>query len=86
MAFASAASAPGFTFLPAREPEESMWRWTVSPEKAPNRAEYIDLEYRKGDIVAINGKSYRVKEAPVVTQETKKNKKSNELATAGAAS
>jgi argininosuccinate synthase len=41
---------------PAREPEESMWRWTVSPEKAPNRAEYIELEYRKGDIVAINSK------------------------------
>ncbi len=41
---------------PAREPEESMWRWTVSPEKAPNRAEYLDLEYRKGDIVALNGK------------------------------
>ena len=41
---------------PSREPEESMWRWTVSPEKAPNRAEYIDLEYRKGDIVGINGK------------------------------
>ncbi len=41
---------------PAREPEESMWRWTVSPEKAPDRAEYIELEYRKGDIVAINGK------------------------------
>ena len=41
---------------PSREPEESMWRWTASPEKAPNRAEYIDLEYRKGDIVGINGK------------------------------
>jgi argininosuccinate synthase len=41
---------------PSREPEESMWRWTVSPEKAPNRAEYVDLEYRKGDIVAVNGK------------------------------
>ena len=41
---------------PSREPEESMWRWTVSPEKAPNRAEYIDLEYRKGDIVALNGR------------------------------
>src|SRR5262249_13946747 len=24
---------------PAREPEEDMWRWTVSPERAPNRAE-----------------------------------------------
>jgi len=41
---------------PSREPEESMWRWTVSPEKAPNRAEYIDLDYQRGDIVAINGK------------------------------
>ena len=41
---------------PSREPEESMWRWTVSPEKAPNRAEYVDLEYQRGDIVGINGK------------------------------
>ncbi|MDB5810678.1 MAG: argininosuccinate synthase [Betaproteobacteria bacterium] len=41
---------------PAREPEESMWRWTVSPEKAPNRAEYLDLQYERGDIVAINGR------------------------------
>ena len=41
---------------PSREPEESMWRWTVSPEKAPDRAAYIDLEYQRGDIVAVNGK------------------------------
>jgi argininosuccinate synthase len=41
---------------PAREPEESMWRWTVSPEKAPNRGEYLELEYRQGDIVAVNGR------------------------------
>ncbi|MDN5881447.1 MAG: argininosuccinate synthase, partial [Nitrosospira sp.] len=41
---------------PAREPEESMWRWTVSPEKAPDKAEYLDLEFRQGDIVALNGK------------------------------
>ena len=41
---------------PSREPEESMWRWTVSPEKAPGRAEYVSLEYRHGDIVAVNGK------------------------------
>ena len=40
---------------PARAPEEDMWRWTVSPEKAPQRGEYVELEYRKGDIVAING-------------------------------
>jgi argininosuccinate synthase len=41
---------------PAFEPEESMWRITVSPEKAPNRPEYIELTYARGDIVAINGK------------------------------
>jgi argininosuccinate synthase len=40
---------------PAQEPEESMWRWSVSPENAPDKAEYVDLEYRQGDIVALNG-------------------------------
>ena len=41
---------------PDYEPEESMWRITVSPEKAPKRAEYVELAYSKGDIVAINGR------------------------------
>jgi len=41
---------------PSYEPEEAMWRITVSPEKAPNRPEYVDLEYRKGDIVSVNKK------------------------------
>ncbi|HSN38755.1 MAG TPA: argininosuccinate synthase [Burkholderiales bacterium] len=41
---------------PNYEPEESMWRITVSPEKAPGRPEYIELDYRKGDIIAINGR------------------------------
>ena len=40
---------------PNFEPEESMWRITVSPEKAPNRPEYVELRYEKGDIVALNG-------------------------------
>ena len=44
---------------PAAEAEESMWRWTVSPEKAPNKAEYIDIQYAKGDPVAINGKKMK---------------------------
>ncbi|MFZ5755420.1 MAG: argininosuccinate synthase [Pseudomonadota bacterium] len=38
------------------EPEEDMWRWTVSPEKAPDAPQYIELTYRKGDIVAVDGK------------------------------
>ena len=37
-------------------PEESMWRMTVSPEKAPQRGELIQLTYKSGDISAINGK------------------------------
>ncbi len=41
---------------PAAEAEESMWRWTVSPEAAPDAAEYLDLEFEKGDLVSINGK------------------------------
>jgi argininosuccinate synthase len=42
---------------PAQEPEDDMWRWTVSPEKAPEAAEYLELEYSRGDIVAVNGKT-----------------------------
>ena len=44
---------------PAAEAEESMWRWTVSPEKAPDKAEYIDIEFKLGDPVAINGKKMK---------------------------
>jgi len=40
---------------PWAEPEEDMWRWTVSPEAAPDSAEEMTLTYRKGDIVAIDG-------------------------------
>ena len=39
---------------PWAEPEEDMWRWTVSPEAAPDQATYIELTYRQGDIVAID--------------------------------
>ncbi len=41
---------------PAFEPEESMWRMTTSPQKAPDRAQMIELQYHRGDIVAVNGK------------------------------
>jgi len=40
---------------PNYAPEESMWRMSVSPEKAPNKGEVIELQYKRGDIVAING-------------------------------
>ena len=51
---------------PDFEPEESMWRITVSPEKAPNRPEYVELTYRRGDIVAVNGS--RMTPAQVLTR------------------
>lgn len=40
---------------PWNEPEDDMWRWSVSPEAAPDKATYLEIEYVKGDIVAING-------------------------------
>ncbi len=40
---------------PAAEPDEAMWLWSVSPEAAPDQATYIELDYTKGDIVAIDG-------------------------------
>jgi argininosuccinate synthase len=39
---------------PWAEAEESMWRWSVSPEAAPDKATYIELTYSQGDIVAID--------------------------------
>jgi argininosuccinate synthase len=42
---------------PASEPEESMWRWTVSPQNAPDEAEYIEIGYEKGDPISLNGKA-----------------------------
>ncbi|OOY34681.1 argininosuccinate synthase [Solemya velum gill symbiont] len=42
---------------PWNEPEEEMWRWSVSPEAAPDEPTYLELTYEKGDIVAINGEA-----------------------------
>lgn len=47
---------------PNAEAEESMWRWTVSPENAPDAPEIIEIEFRAGDPVAINGKQYKAHE------------------------
>lgn len=40
---------------PWAEAEEEMWRWSVSPEAAPDSPTYLELTYEKGDIVAIDG-------------------------------
>ena len=42
---------------PWSEPEEDMWRWSVSPETAPDKPAYIELDYAGGDIVAIDGQA-----------------------------
>lgn len=39
------------------EAEEDMWRWTVAPEQAPEKPLFLELEYAKGDIVAIDGQT-----------------------------
>ncbi len=44
---------------PAAEAEETMWRWTASPEKAPDAAEYLDIEYVNGDPVSLNGEAMK---------------------------
>ena len=40
---------------PWTEPTSEMWRWTVSPEIAPDEATYLDLTYQGGDVVALDG-------------------------------
>ncbi|AFU98793.1 argininosuccinate synthase [Simiduia agarivorans] len=42
---------------PWAEAEEGMWRWSVSPEAAPDTPTYVTLTYEKGDVVAIDGKA-----------------------------
>ena len=39
-----------------------MGAWSVSPENAPDTAEYVELTYEKGDVVAINGESKKAHE------------------------
>ena len=52
----------------------------------PTAGAIIDRFLHHAQVIAITGKSYRVKEAPAVAQETKKSRKPNEPSTAGAAS
>jgi argininosuccinate synthase len=42
---------------PWAEPEEDMWRWSVSPEAAPDTPTVLELKFERGDIVAINGET-----------------------------
>jgi len=51
---------------PALEPEEDMWRWSVSPERAPDQAQYLELAYERGDIIGIDDQ--RMTPAQVLTK------------------
>jgi len=42
---------------PWQQPPSEMWRWSVSPEMAPNDATYIDIGYEMGDPVTLDGKA-----------------------------
>jgi len=41
---------------PANEPEESMWQWITSPEKAPNKPATVEIGFEAGTPVSVNGK------------------------------
>jgi argininosuccinate synthase len=44
---------------PNAEAEEPMWRWTVSPEQAPDQVEVIEIEFKQGDPITLNGKAMK---------------------------
>ncbi len=54
---------------PYMEAEDDMWRWSVSPEEAPDTPQYMDLEYKKGDIVAIDGEPLKPYEIMIKLNE-----------------
>ncbi len=54
---------------PYAEAEDDMWRWSVSPEEAPDTPQYMDLEYKKGDIVAIDGEPLKPYEIMIKLNE-----------------
>jgi len=41
---------------PANAPEESMWQWTVSPERAPDKPTDVEIGFEAGTPVSVNGK------------------------------
>lgn len=54
---------------PYAEAEEDMWRWSVSPENAPDEPQYLELEYKQGDIVAIDGEALKPYEVMIKLNE-----------------
>ena len=46
----------GFLEDASEEPPEDAYEWTVSPEKAPDKPEYVTISFEAGVPVAVNGK------------------------------
>jgi len=51
---------------PWTEPDDDMWRWTVALEQAPDQPRYLEIDYLKGDPVALDGKP--LSPAQILTQ------------------
>src|SRR5262245_9339149 len=71
------------TIMTSNRPLEE---WGKLLSDVPTAGAILDRFLHHAQVIAITGKSYRVKEAPVTAQENKKSRKSNEPSTAGAAS
>ena len=42
---------------PWEEPDEMVYQRTIAPEAAPDKASYVEIEFARGDAVAIDGKA-----------------------------
>jgi len=42
---------------PWQEPPEDIWRWTRSPQDAPDQPRYVEIEFQHGDICSVDGQS-----------------------------
>jgi len=51
---------------PWHEPEEFVYQRTIAPEAAPDKATYVEIEFERGDPVAIDGK--RLSPAALLTR------------------
>jgi len=52
---------------PAREPLEQVYTMTIPVAKAPNKAEYVEVEFKKGVPVAVNGTRFKAGDELVAT-------------------
>ena len=71
------------TIMTSNRPLEE---WGKLLNDVPTAGAILDRFLHHAQVIAITGRSYRVKDTPVLNAESKKQRKSNEPPTAGAAS